>query len=201
MELDMSQYSKWRGETIAALTSTDEYKEICDKEITYLNQSLKTDLARWIDRKRLDEHFDSLRCKVLDPAYEFLHTSARSKKTYQLRLDEATPGFILPSDASWVFKDMVTWMMMPSSEVVGSIRYLYPGLVRKGYGNKEDLILVKPVALGYRKQDLRPGSSYSRSTSTSISPRRPNIKTTERTPSDLARTDQRRSRRDSHGTS
>ncbi|KAI0420707.1 hypothetical protein F5X98DRAFT_382693 [Xylaria grammica] len=197
-ELDTSQYSKWRGQTLSALMSTDRYKEICDKEITYINESLRTDLAKWIDGKRLDEHFGSLRSKVLDPAYKLLHIIGLSKKTYQLRLEEITPSFIPPSDSSWGFKEMTRWMMVHSSEVIGSIRYLYPGLIRKGYGNQEDLILVRPVALGYRNPDLQPRSSTSRSSSTSTSPRRPNIKSVERIPTDLAGREQRRSKRDAH---
>ncbi|KAI1736877.1 hypothetical protein F4680DRAFT_468738 [Xylaria scruposa] len=195
---DMSQYSKWRGETISALTSTDEYKEICDEEIADINESLRTELARWIDRKRLDEHFGSLLRKVLDPAYKLVHTLGRSRKTYQLRLEKATPSFVPPSDGSWDFKDMATWMIMPSSEVTGSIRYLYPGLIRKGYGNQEDLILVHPVALGYRNPDLKPRSSIPQSVSTSICPKRPNIKAVERTTTDPARTEEIRSKRDAH---
>ncbi|RWA07358.1 hypothetical protein EKO27_g7742 [Xylaria grammica] len=198
---DTSQYSKWRGQTLSALMSTDGYKEICAKKITYINESLRTDLAKWIDGKRLDEHFVSLRSKVLDPAYKLLHIIGLSKKTYQLRLEETTPSFIPPSDSSWGFKEMTRWMMVHSSEVIGSIRYLYPGLIRKGYGNQEDLILVRPVALGYRNPDLQPRSSTSRSSSTSTSSRRPNIKSVERIPTDLAGTEQRRSKRDAHEAS
>ncbi|GAW13051.1 hypothetical protein ANO14919_024290 [Xylariales sp. No.14919] len=198
---DVSQYSKWRGQTLSALMSTDEYKEIRDNAITDINESLRTNLTKWIDSKRLDEHFGSLRSKVLDPAYKLLHTIGLSKKTYQLRLEEIAPGLIPPSNSSWDFKEMTRWMMVSSSEVTGSIRYLSPGLIRKGYGNQEDLILVRPVALGYRNPDLQPRSSTSRSSLASTSPRRPNTKPVERTPTDQAGTDQRNSKRDAHRAS
>ncbi|KAI0865908.1 hypothetical protein F4860DRAFT_200032 [Xylaria cubensis] len=196
---DTSQYSKWRGETISALTSTQKYKGACDSKITHLNKSLRADLEKWIDSKRLDEHFGSLRSKVLNPVYELLHVIGRSRKTYQLSLEKATPRSIPVRDSSRFFQEMAKWMKVPSSEVTGSIRYLYPGLIRKGYGCHEDLILVQPVALGYRDSDLQPRSSASRSTSTSISPRRTNNRF-QMTSSDSVR-EPRRSKKDEYEAS
>jgi len=199
--LDKNRYPKWRGETISALTSTDEYEKLCDKRKKEIDKRLKTHLEQWIDGERLAEHFRSLRRKVLDPAYKLLHTIGGSGKTYQVCLERITPGSIPPSDRSWNFKDMATWRTVPSYEIAGSIRYLYPGLVRKGYGDQRDLILVKPVALGYRHPGLQPQSSTSQPGARIISPVKPGIGSVESKPVNPPRTEQRRPEREPHETS
>ncbi|KAI0118817.1 hypothetical protein GGR51DRAFT_554507 [Nemania sp. FL0031] len=178
---EKSRYSKWRGETISALMKTREYEEVWNEKAMKFDKDLRIDLEAWIDSKKFAEHSRSLRHKVLDPAYKFLQTIGCSSKTYQLCLERITPGSIPPSDRSWNFKDMATWRMMPSSDVTGSIRFLYPGLVRKGYGGERDLILVKPVALGYRQLELQPQLNNPRPRTGNSSPVKHNVRFVEET--------------------
>ncbi|KAJ8133514.1 hypothetical protein O1611_g104 [Lasiodiplodia mahajangana] len=184
---DKNRYSKWRGETISALTRTKEYGELWNEKTMKFDKDLKIDLEEWVDGNKFAEHFRSLRHKVLDPAYEFLHTVGCSGKTYRLCLERIAPGSIPPSDRSWNFKDMATWRMVSSSEVTGSIRSLYPGLVRKGYSGHRDLVLVKPVALGYRQLELQPQFSTPRPRTGNSSPVQSNNKSVEGTAASRSR--------------
>ncbi|KAI1128577.1 hypothetical protein F5Y10DRAFT_174736 [Nemania abortiva] len=192
---DKSRYSKWRAETISALMSTEEYNDFSDKETKIFEEDLRTELQCWVDSKKLVEHFRSLHHKVLNPVYKFLHTVGCSSKVYQLSLERITPGSTPPDDGSWTFKDMATWRTVSSRDVIGSIRYLYPGLVRKGYGDQQDLLLVKPVILGYREPDLQLQLNTSQPRSRSFSPVKPNIIRVESGPTYPSRTEQRRSER------
>ncbi|KAJ8123154.1 hypothetical protein ONZ43_g826 [Nemania bipapillata] len=201
VKLDKSRYSKWRGETISALVKTREYENLCDEKTRDFDQDLRRDLEPWIDARKLDGHYRSLHHKVLSPAYKFLRMAGCSGKTYQLRVERIAPGSNPSSHGSWGFKDMATWRMLHSGDVIGSIRYLYPGLVRKGHGDQQDLTLVKPVALAYRQPDLQPQPSTFQAGSRTHSPANYSKKHVQGTSTNPPRTEAKRSGRESHETS
>ena len=198
--LVQSRYPKWRGETISALASTEEYERRCQKSKERIDEHLKLDLEQWLEGDRVTEHIHSLRRMVFDPAFKLLHMVSCSGKTYQVCLERIIPGSIPPANGLWAFKDLATWRTVPLRDVAGTIRYLYPGLVRKRCGEQGDLVLVNPVALGYCQPDLQPQLTTSQVRTRSKSNHH-DIKTAERTSVNVSRTDQKRSGKGPHETS
>ena len=198
--LVQSRYPKWRWETISALASTEEYEHRLQKRKQGIDEQLKLDLEQWLEGVRVPAHIHSLRRMVFDPAFKLLYMVSCSGKTYQVCLERIIPGPIPPAYGLWAFKDMATWRKVPLRDVAGSIRYLYPGLMRKGCVEQRDLVLVNPVALGYCQPDLQPQSTTSQ-VRTRGKPNHHDFKTAERTSVNVSRTDQKRSGKGPHETS
>jgi hypothetical protein len=89
--------------------------------------------------------------------------AACSSKTYMVRFPSIMPGPFSTGFENWSFKDLHSWRTTNPNDLLGSITCLYPGIVRKGGNDEEDLVLAKPVALGYRDPELQPKASRSNS--------------------------------------
>jgi hypothetical protein len=140
-------------------------------------------LSNWIGSRLISEHFLALRQRVIDPAIKLIDITARSHKTYVLSFDAVTPGSFPSGSIEWNFKDIASWRNAGANDLLGCTTSLYPGIIRKGSESQPDLLLIKPVALGYRDPALQPRASRSNSPY----PPRPEPGRLEREPSDLAK--------------
>lgn len=168
---------------MSALATTRRYQSTLEDDTRRYCTELKADLSDWIGDKLVSEHFTTLRERVIEPAIKLVDMTCRSHKIYVLSFDAVPPGSFPSDSANWNFKDISTWRNVPGNELLGCTTTLYPGIIRKGSNSQDDLLLVKPAALGYRDLALQPRPSRSNSPY----PSRSEPGRLEREPSDLAK--------------
>ncbi|ORY66497.1 uncharacterized protein BCR38DRAFT_430487 [Pseudomassariella vexata] len=156
---DHTQISKWRGETISAMTTAADYRSSLEKRSDEIFRKLKHDMRPWTGADALTEHSEGLRQNVIDPAISLSRMIGCAHKAYALESEKINPGPVPSHALSWTVKDIRTWRNIPSRDVVGTFHCLYPGIVRKGGVGQNDRRLVSPTLLGYRSPELEPIAS------------------------------------------
>lgn len=149
---------------MAALASTPQFVEQRKRQVEYVSDRLCQKIRYWLGPKVLSAHFQALQDKVVEPAAQLLHTITCSSKQYEftLRRSEYSAGYFPMSAMDHEFIDLTSWRVVNPDRLVNCIAYLYPGIRRKAADSQADLVLAKPVLLGYPKDAPPPSVSPSR---------------------------------------
>lgn len=154
-----------------------------DHHVKAVSECLYRDLEFWIGSKLLGEHIPALRRKVIEPSVKLLHMISCSSKQYGFSIPTATSASLSSDAGDYILRDIASWRTVNTKDVQGCITCLYPGIVRKEADGQDNSTLIKPVLLVYRNIELKP---------TALPP----SGRLEKSTSDLARYDRKRSERD-----
>lgn len=163
--------------------ATKRIQESAVRAAARVRRHLQEDISIWVGRETAEKHLESLQTKVLDRAIHAVDLIGRSNKTFMFVGEDVRPGPIPKVHAASNVKDMAIWRNVPSSDALGAIRCLYPGLVRKGEPGKKGLTLSQPTLLGYRSAELQPNLT---SSSRGTSPSKQELPRLDREPSDTS---------------
>lgn len=155
-KIDESEISRWRGQSISAMVTSEAAKERAKKASEEHVNKLHRKLGIWLDKPVSKPLSDSLMGSIIQRANKALEMICCSNKTYLIGNPEIPPGPIIEQAESWNLKDLVTWRKMSAHEDGALLQCLYPGLMRIGESGQDDLLLVKPTWMGYENQKLLP---------------------------------------------
>lgn len=147
--------------------TTKRTREATAKVTARVRKRVQYHLSLWIGRDVAEKYIESLQTKVLDRAVHAVDLLGRSSKAYMFDPQIVQPGPILQEHSACKVKDIATWRTISSSDTLGALYCLYPGLVRKREPDEDDLTLIQPTLLGYKSLELQPKLDSSRSTSPS----------------------------------